>query len=154
MCMRQLQLFTTAELAKMRDRTKARNYSPERDEFRREHERRRAFGLARRHAERMYNSFQRAASASEKDRKDPTSPPRAAEPTSRERTSPAISTPGPGSSACTTNPTWIHAEPDTLRYRILHLPAKLTTYARRKILSIPTPGPGPTRSNSAGNASA
>ena len=51
--MRQLQLFTSAELARMRDRTKARNYSPERDEFRRDHERRRAFGLARRHAERL-----------------------------------------------------------------------------------------------------
>ncbi|WP_281260541.1 transposase [Pseudosporangium ferrugineum] len=29
-----------------------------------------------------------------------------------------------------------HAEPDTLRYRLLHLPAKLTTHARRRILSI------------------
>jgi len=81
--MRQLQLFTTAELAKMRDRTKARNYSPERDEFRREHERRRAFGLARRHAQRMYNSFQRAASACEKDREGPTS--RTPEPIASER---------------------------------------------------------------------
>ena len=81
--MRQLQLFTTAELAKMRDRTKARNYSPERDEFRREHERRRAFGLARRHAQRMYNSFQRAASACEKDREGPTS--RTSEPIASER---------------------------------------------------------------------
>ena len=50
---RQLQLFTSAELAKMRDRTASRNYSAERDEFRRDHERRRAFGLARRHAERL-----------------------------------------------------------------------------------------------------
>ena len=37
----------------MRDRTASRNYSTERDEFRREHERRRAFGLQRRHAERL-----------------------------------------------------------------------------------------------------
>jgi hypothetical protein len=37
----------------MRDRTASRNYSPERDQFRREHERRRAYGLQRRHAERL-----------------------------------------------------------------------------------------------------
>ncbi|HEV7709548.1 MAG TPA: hypothetical protein VGP16_15220 [Asanoa sp.] len=41
--MRQLQLFTSAELAGMRDRTAARNYSPEGEEFRREHERHRAW---------------------------------------------------------------------------------------------------------------
>jgi len=34
-----------------------------------------------------------------------------------------------------------HAEPDTLRYRILHLPAKLATHARRTILSIPDTWP-------------
>jgi hypothetical protein len=33
------------------------------------------------------------------------------------------------------------AEPDTLRYRLLHLPAKLTTHARRKTLSIPDTWP-------------
>jgi hypothetical protein len=42
--MRQLQLFTSAELGRMRDRTASRNYSPEKDEFRREHERHRAWG--------------------------------------------------------------------------------------------------------------
>ena len=41
---RQLQFFTTAELAGMRDRTASRNYSAERDEFRREHERQRDWG--------------------------------------------------------------------------------------------------------------
>jgi hypothetical protein len=51
--MRQLQLFTTAELAKMRDRTASRNYSAERDEFRREHERHRAWGLTQRHAAKL-----------------------------------------------------------------------------------------------------
>ncbi|SDT46130.1 hypothetical protein SAMN04489716_3906 [Actinoplanes derwentensis] len=40
-------------VAGMRDRTKSRNYSPERDEFRRDHERRRAWGLQRRHAEKL-----------------------------------------------------------------------------------------------------
>jgi hypothetical protein len=38
-------------------------------------------------------------------------------------------------------PELAHAEPDTLRYRILHLPAKLATHARRKILSIPDTWP-------------
>jgi len=51
--MRQLQLFTKAELAGMRDRTASRSYSPGREQFRREHERHRAWGLARRHAERL-----------------------------------------------------------------------------------------------------
>ncbi|MBB4763729.1 hypothetical protein BJ971_004285 [Actinoplanes digitatis] len=51
--MRQLQFFTSSELAAMRDRTASRNYSPERDEFRREHERHRAWGLTQRHARRL-----------------------------------------------------------------------------------------------------
>ncbi|MDM4723531.1 hypothetical protein QTQ03_29610 [Micromonospora sp. WMMA1363] len=33
------------------------------------------------------------------------------------------------------------AEPGTLRYRLLHLPAKLASHARRKILSIPDTWP-------------
>jgi hypothetical protein len=41
--MRQLQLFTSVELAAMRDRTWSRNYCPVRDVFRREHEVRRAW---------------------------------------------------------------------------------------------------------------
>jgi hypothetical protein len=51
--MRQLQFFTTAELGRMRDRTAARNHSPERDEFRRLHAHRRAWGLAQRHGRRL-----------------------------------------------------------------------------------------------------
>jgi hypothetical protein len=38
-------------------------------------------------------------------------------------------------------PDLAHAEPDTLRYRILHLPAKLTTHARQRVLSIPDTWP-------------
>jgi hypothetical protein len=53
---RQLQRFTSAELATMRDRTASRNYSPERDAFRREHERHRAWGLVQRHAQCMRRS--------------------------------------------------------------------------------------------------
>jgi hypothetical protein len=49
--MRQLQLFTTVQIAGMRDRAASRNHSPGREEFRRVQERRRAWGLARRHAE-------------------------------------------------------------------------------------------------------
>jgi hypothetical protein len=51
--MRQLQLFTTAALAEMRDRTASRNHSPAREEFRREHARHRAWGLVQRHGERL-----------------------------------------------------------------------------------------------------
>ena len=49
--MRQLSMFTRAEIAGMRDRTASRTYSPAGDDFRREHERHRAWGLKRRHAE-------------------------------------------------------------------------------------------------------
>jgi hypothetical protein len=51
--MRQLQLFTTAELAAMRDRRASRRYSPEAEEFRRDHARHRKWGLAQRHARRL-----------------------------------------------------------------------------------------------------
>jgi hypothetical protein len=51
--MRQLQFFTTAELTVMRDRTRSRNHCPERDQFRREHERHRAWGLTQRHARKL-----------------------------------------------------------------------------------------------------
>jgi hypothetical protein len=45
----------------MRDQTRARNYSESRDEFRREHERRRAWGLQRRQAQRMQHVRERQA---------------------------------------------------------------------------------------------
>jgi hypothetical protein len=38
-------------------------------------------------------------------------------------------------------PDLAHAEPETLRYRLLHLPAKLATHARRRRLSIPDSWP-------------
>ena len=44
----------------MRDRTKSRNYSPEREEFRREHELRRKWGLMYRHAEKLRRLDDRA----------------------------------------------------------------------------------------------
>jgi hypothetical protein len=46
----QLSLFPRAMTAACRDRTKARNHSPEKDDFRRDHARRRSHGLALRHA--------------------------------------------------------------------------------------------------------
>lgn len=53
--MPQLELFPRSELATWRDRTASRNYSPERDQFRREHERHREWGLRQRHGRRsMY----------------------------------------------------------------------------------------------------
>ena len=98
--MRQLQLFTTAELARMRDRTASRNYSPERDEFRRTHERHRAWGLARRHAEKLRRSHDRSAdprpaATSEEDRTPVPSPARMAPPTSRQAGGPTTSCPAP-----------------------------------------------------------
>lgn len=46
----------------MRDRTNARNYSPEREQFRREHARRREVGLARRHALKLHHQWHRSVS--------------------------------------------------------------------------------------------
>jgi hypothetical protein len=52
-CMGQGSLFSRVEISSMRDRTRSRNYSSAREEFRREHERHRAWGLQRRHAEKL-----------------------------------------------------------------------------------------------------
>ncbi|WP_212998161.1 hypothetical protein [Winogradskya consettensis] len=49
----QLEIFTTVELAWMRDLTRRRNYSAATEEFRREHKVRRAFGKALGHAARL-----------------------------------------------------------------------------------------------------
>jgi hypothetical protein len=121
--MRQLSMFTPAELAGMRDRTASRNYSPSRDEFRREHERHRAWGLARRHASRLRDAHSiphhsPAASTTEQRRHDPTqapspspspSPSPATEPTSgRQTTRPAPSDNRPTSQ----NPSPVHPTPD------------------------------------------
>src|SRR4051794_9862317 len=54
--MRQLEFFTRTEVAAMRDRTKARNYWAGREEFRRDHERHRRWGLLRRHARKLCRS--------------------------------------------------------------------------------------------------
>jgi hypothetical protein len=51
--MGQMSLFSRSEIAGMRDRTKSRSYSAEGDEFRREHERHRAWGLQQRHAAKL-----------------------------------------------------------------------------------------------------
>ena len=80
--MRQLQFFTTAELAKMRDRTKSRSYSPAGDEFRRIHERHRAWGLKRRHAERLRQIQAARASAALTAASTSTKHDRAAQPAS------------------------------------------------------------------------
>jgi hypothetical protein len=47
-----------------------------------------------------------------------------------------------------------HAEPDTLRYRLRHLPARLTRHARRRCLTISETWPCATRSPNADAASA
>ena len=51
--MGQLSMFSRAELSAMRDRTARRNYSAAAEEFRREHQRRRSWGLMRRQEEKL-----------------------------------------------------------------------------------------------------
>jgi hypothetical protein len=58
--MRQLQIFTPEKLSEMRDRTKSRNYSPLREEFRLEQERRRACHKAHLHALREHRLREQA----------------------------------------------------------------------------------------------
>jgi hypothetical protein len=73
-------LFSRAELAGMRDRTRRRNYSAEGEEFRREHERRRVWGLRQRYARkeiRLYGSTANAAAAYQRRVDELTSPPAA-----------------------------------------------------------------------------
>jgi hypothetical protein len=87
-------LFTRAEIATMRDRTRRRNYSAEAEEFRREHARHREWGLAQRHARklsRLYGSTANAAATFQRRVDELTSPPssaRAVAPTSSEPVGP------------------------------------------------------------------
>jgi len=61
--MGQIGLFSRAELATMRDTTKRRNYSAEAEQFRREHERHREWGLAQRHARKLIRLYGSTANA-------------------------------------------------------------------------------------------
>ena len=60
---RQIELFTRAQLAGMRDRTRRRNYSAEAEEFRREHQRHREWGLRQRHARKLSRLYGSPAAA-------------------------------------------------------------------------------------------
>jgi hypothetical protein len=110
--MRQLQLFTTAQLATMRDRTARRNYSPANEEFRREHERHRAWGLTQRHAEKLRRiraaSHGRRPPASEKGPAESTRPSGPSRPPEASRViraqPPAPGTPRASSSQVLTRP--------------------------------------------------
>jgi hypothetical protein len=97
--MRQMQFFSSAELAAMRDRTASRRYSAERETFRREHERHRAWGLARRHADRLRRAHSRpgqpAAEPTGKSREVAQLAARAAEACSPSPSVPEPSSPGP-----------------------------------------------------------
>ena len=93
--MRQLQLFTTAQLAKMRDRTAARNYSVESEEFRRNHERHRAWGLERRHAERLRQLREKRRAALEPAGPAPGPPPARSASGPASGSPPGRSSPGP-----------------------------------------------------------
>src|SRR5689334_14742915 len=100
--MGQMSLFSRTEIAGMRDRTKARNYSAERDEFRRDHERRRAFGLQRRHATKLRRLQQERSAAAATSRNEPTRPVAA---TRRPPGSPPAPCPRPGISQVAKAPT-------------------------------------------------
>ena len=100
--MGQLSLFGRSEIAAMRDRTAKRNYSPAADEFRREHERHRKWGLQQRHGEklrrlRLSRSAALAAATPEGGPACPTAP--AAPPAPRVPTAPRVSTPPASPSA-------------------------------------------------------
>jgi hypothetical protein len=132
---RQLQLFTTAELATMRDRTASRNFSPAKDEFRRTHRRHRAWGLGQRHAERLRRS--RARSNLDRTAAAGTPGPAPAPSVRATRPAPARSIPttrpAPARSAPTTRPAPAHAVPTT------HLApsARASAFAKRASSTAP-----------------
>ena len=73
----QMGLFTRAEIATIRDRTRRRNYSVEAEEFRREHARHRGWRLTQRHARklsRLYGSTANAAAVFQRRADELTSP--------------------------------------------------------------------------------
>ncbi|PRX18248.1 hypothetical protein CLV67_11381 [Actinoplanes italicus] len=96
--MGQMSLFGRQETARFRDRTKARNHSAERDEFRREHERRRFYGLQRRHAAKLRrgrpggHTPSDAARSSAAAGSDPSAPQRSPEPRTSTASPPRTST--------------------------------------------------------------
>jgi hypothetical protein len=90
--MRQLELFTSAKLATMRDRTRRHNYSAKAEGFRDTHRRHRAWGLTQRHARRLSRLYGNTANASAAFRRradelaSPSAPTRTAEPAATEPT--------------------------------------------------------------------
>jgi hypothetical protein len=99
----QIGLFSRAQIAGMRDRTRRRNYSEEAEEFRREHAIRRQYGLAQRHAQkltRLYGSPAKAAAAIRRE---------VEELTARAATPPSCDPAGPARPASA--PTPVKAEP-------------------------------------------
>jgi hypothetical protein len=90
--MRQLELFTSAQLATMRDRTRRRNYSAGAEGFRDAHQRHRAWGLTQRHARKLSRLYRSTANASAAfprradELASPSAPTRTAEPTASEPT--------------------------------------------------------------------
>jgi hypothetical protein len=108
--MGQASLFSRAQISAMRDHTASRNYCAARDEFRREHERHRAWGLQRRHAEKLRRLRQGGTPTSRPSSvPEPTPPPAAptgqqAAPSSASRSAvaaapPAVNTPTPAPTA-------------------------------------------------------
>ena len=87
-------MFSRAEITSMRDRTAARNYSAAGEEFRREHERHRAWGLRRRYAEKMRRAERNvsASPAASAVRDDPGRPASTVAPLSAQRPPPSTTT--------------------------------------------------------------
>jgi hypothetical protein len=98
--MRQLELFTRAQLATMRDRTRRRNYSAAAEGFRDTHQRHRAWGLTQRHNRKLSRLYGTTANASAELRRradeltSPSAPTRTAEPTAFEPTASEPVAPG------------------------------------------------------------
>jgi hypothetical protein len=90
-------LFSREDIASMRDRTRSKNYSAARDELRREHERNRAWGLQRRHAEKLRRLHQSGSGpAADGNRTPPAPPVTGAQRVLPARESPAVETPTRG----------------------------------------------------------
>ena len=146
----------------MRDPTKSRNYSPAREEFRREHERRRKWGLMYRHAEKLRRLDDRAREqelagwlqADRQDRPDDPAGSRTSDPAHSERNHQASiskSAAAPASSARRDAPTNATTPAKATTPTNATTPAKATTPTNA---TVPTPATTPAKATAPASSSA
>jgi hypothetical protein len=118
-------LFSRTQIAAMRDRTAARNYSATREEFRRQHEIRRAWGLKQRHAEKLRRIRGPEIEGDRAGRTPPTSSHPATDPqgTTLELQSPTTRQTSVAPPSVSVAPLSVHTEPSSTSVTLPAVPA-------------------------------